>query len=559
MSGRLSTLVTAAALAVLATAPGANAFEGEELRPGPAAPVPHPGWIGRPEQPFVAHIGPAAWLPQASGIAGYAVSVDRDPSGRPCADPLFCTEDEVDLEEGPGDDALDVGELPEGLSYLHSVAVSEVLAHSAMVGTIPLWVDITDPETRISGVPGSWVDRAVTLRASATDSASGMSDGGAITAIAVDGSPPTINPGATTSVTVFGSGVHDVAYYARDAAGNADDGAVVNGRRDPLPETATVRIDRDPPRVAFLPSTHPDEPELLEARVADALSGPDAARGWIGVRPTGSAAAYERLPTAADGDRLQARWNSDDYPPGEYEFAALGRDRAGNTAVGTRRLSGAPMALPSPLKTPTSLAARLTGLPGSGSIAYGRGVVYRGSLTLPSGAALGGAAVRVVERFAPGAAEPQRVSTIETEADGSFALRLAPGPSRTVEATFAGSPSRARVAAPAETLKVRAAVSLRASARVASVGGRPVLFSGRVAGEVPRGGLPVELQFHLPGVPWTEFRTIQSDARGRFRYPYAFSDDDSRGVRFLFRARVEAAPGWPYETGSSLPVMVRGR
>ena len=69
----------------------------------------------------------------------------------------------------------------------------------------------------------------------------------------------------------------------------------------------------------------------------------------------------------------------------------------------------------------------------------------------------------------------------------------------------------------------------------------------------------MELQFRLPGLPWTEFRTVQTDRRGRFRYGYRFSDDDSRGVRFQFRAYAPAQGDWPYEPGGSRPVAVRGR
>ena len=68
----------------------------------------------------------------------------------------------------------------------------------------------------------------------------------------------------------------------------------------------------------------------------------------------------------------------------------------------------------------------------------------------------------------------------------------------------------------------------------------------------------MQLQFRLPGLPWTEFRTVQTNRRGRFRYAYRFSDDDSRGVRFLFRAFVPTQSDWPYEPGGSLPVAVRG-
>jgi hypothetical protein len=59
-------------------------------------------------------------------------------------------------------------------------------------------------------------------------------------------------------------------------------------------------------------------------------------------------------------------------------------------------------------------------------------------------------------------------------------------------------------------------------------------------------------------MPWTEFRTVQSDAFGRFRYPYSFSDDDSAGVRFLFRASVPATGNWPFAPATSRPVAVTG-
>lgn len=88
-----------------------------------------------------------------------------------------------------------------------------------------------------------------------------------------------------------------------------------------------------------------------------------------------------------------------------------------------------------------------------------------------------------------------------------------------------------------------------------------MVFRGRVAaapGTIPPEGKSVQLQFRLPGLDWSEFRTIKTDRRGRFRYAYRFSDDDSRGARFQFRAYAPAEDNWPYEPGGSLPVLVRG-
>jgi hypothetical protein len=111
-------------------------------------------------------------------------------------------------------------------------------------------------------------------------------------------------------------------------------------------------------------------------------------------------------------------------------------------------------------------------------------------------------------------------------------------------------------------LGILAFVRLRASAATATVGGAPIVFHGSVdqtAAARGKKGLPVELQFRYPGADWSEFRTVEADAHGRFRYAYRFSDDDSRGVRFQFRAYVGQKEGWPYEPAFSRPVVVTGR
>lgn len=144
--------------------------------------------------------------------------------------------------------------------------------------------------------------------------------------------------------------------------------------------------------------------------------------------------------------------------------------------------------------------------------------------------------------------------------DGAFLAHLAPN--RHVEANFAGN----RTLTPADSsplrLAVLAAVRLHASAATASLGGAPVVFSGEIGHfetAIPSADRPVELQFRLPGAPWSEFWTVQTDAHGHFRYAYSFHDDDSRGVRFQFRAYAPSQPNWPCEPAASRPVAVTGR
>jgi hypothetical protein len=559
----------------------------DNAAPPPPSPEAPGGWLAA-RQNAVLKIGrPPAPLP-LSGIRGYAISLDDGVGSSPCASPRRCGAEEIDLPGGPGDDEVALGALPEGTTFARVVAVSGAGVPSP-VATAAFRVDATAPQVALSGLPPSgWSDGPLHLTAEAADPLSGMTaagPAGPFTAIAVDDFLPTVGRGGEAATVVAGNGLHQVAYFARDAAGNVSDGALGS----PPPATATVGVDEIPPQVRFAPGQDPGEPERIEAIVADSLSGPSAERGAIALREAGSRRRFAELPTRVAGDRLVANWDSDSYPPGRYEFLATGFDRAGNAGSGSLRSNGQKMVLANPLKQPAALEAGFGGRrlvwhrcsrrgggrrchretiagfdarPARRSVPFGHGALFGGRLTTSAGAPLGGREIAVTEAFAGGSEPRRRTTLVRTAPDGAFSVRLAPGPSRDVTAAFAGTPTLTRAAGRSVHLGVLAAVRLRTSTAVAKVGGKPVLFSGSVdrTGTAPsREGLPIELQFRYPGAEWSEFRTVETDAHGRFRYAYRFSDDDSRGIRFQFRAYVGKKEGWPYEPAFSRPVAVTGR
>jgi hypothetical protein len=534
----------------------------DDTTPGRVDPLPSAGWIGRNAFPYAVRLGRAAGVEPPSGIRGYAVSIDRLPDGEPCAGARTCSEVETDLR-GAGADSLAVADLPEGTSYVHAVAVSGAGVRSAATGTTALRVDETDPVTTLSGIPDGWSNRPVRLVAHATDSASGMvATSGAIapfTAIRVDGGPPSAAPGDSVERTVIASGVHAVAYYARDVAGNSPDGGATNGRLDAAPATAVLRIDRDPPGIAFSRAQDARDPERIEAYADDALSGLDSSRGRIALRRAGSSERFIGLATESRGGALRARWNSAAYPPGSYEFRATAYDLAGNETSTSLRANGSRMVLRNPLKVPTRLVAGFE-TTGALTVRFGAGARFSGRLIAGRRAPVANMPVQVIERFDAGAHPSERVTTATTGRDGGFAVRLAPGPSREVLATAAPTATLSGSASRPVRLAVLGDLSLRVSSHAAAVGGRPIVFSGSLApSAIPAGGKTVQLQFRLPGGRWSAFRTVTTDSRGRFRYAYRFADDDSRGVRFEFRAFAPAQAGWPYEAAGSRPVAVLGR
>ncbi len=547
-----------------AGSPVAATLRFDDAAPGRVEPSPATGWIGRSGLPFALRLGRPEGPEPLSGIRGYAASVDPVPGASPCADRYTCSDAETDLHGGSAGNLLMLDGLPEGTSYVDAVAVSGSGIHSAAVGSTVLRVDKTDPVTRLSGVPDGWSNRPLTLTATATDGLSGMlasGIGGPFTAIRSDGGAPTAAAGNSVTTTLIDSGIHTVSYYARDAAGNVADGGTLNGHRSNPPATATVRIDREAPRLAFANAQDPADPERIEVHVVDSLSGVDRGRGRISVRPLGSGERFEDLPTEAAGDALRARWSSDAYPPGEYEFRATAYDKAGNPASTRSRGNGTEMRLLAPLKTSTTL---LTGFGGERrrTVPYGRRVTFGGRLIAGRRAPLVGAPVRVLERFASGSGLAERATVVRTGAGGGFELRLAPGPSREIVAVAPATATLRGASSRPMRLTVRTGLKLNVSSGFAKVGGRPIVFSGRVfstGAEIPTDGKAVQLQFRLPGLRWSEFRTIRTDRRGRFRYAYRFADDDSRDVRFQFRAFAPAQAGWPFEPAGSAPVAVIGR
>jgi hypothetical protein len=203
----------------------------DDERPAPAQPGAVAAWIGRTAFPLRIPCDPPPGPQPISGIRGYAVVAGAAPFASPCAAPDRCLESETTVRGADGQARIDT--LPDGTNYLHAVTVSGSGMRSATSVRTTLRVDTTDPLTRLHGAPPGWTNQAVELVAHAVDSGSGMGlgEGGPrpFTAIRVDGNPAAIGWGGSVAASVIEEGVHRIAFYARDAAGNVDDGG--NGNK----------------------------------------------------------------------------------------------------------------------------------------------------------------------------------------------------------------------------------------------------------------------------------------------------------------------------------------
>ena len=388
-----------------------------------------------------------------------------------------------------------------------------------------------------------------------------------------------------------------------------------------LGASVRLRLDDVPPTVAFMPGDADALPAQLVAAVADPLSG--LADGTISYRRLDET-RWSDLPTAiragAFGTELAAA--APELRPGtSYLFQAEARDNAGNLGTTTMRADGAPMEIAVPPGTGgrraggrgsrgrgdgthgegqrTRLLAGLAGGRGPGrgrknvTVDAGEAALLRGALLDASrgsdsagsdldgssddrgsdpagddpaggsngrGNGLEGRRLRVVIQPARGSRTGRRVEPVTTGPGGRFALRLAPGPSRRIAVVFAGAeglrPARRRL-----ELRVRAAISLRATPRRLRTGGR-LRLEGRVASRgarVPRAGKLVTISYwERQARRWRPVIVTRSDRGGRFRAAYRFRYVTGR-ARIRLRAEAPAEAPWPYAPGVSRPVVVEVR
>jgi hypothetical protein len=190
---------------------------------------------------------------------------------------------------------------------------------------------------------------------------------------------------------------------------------------------------------------------------------------------------------------------------------------------------------------------------------HGRAITVHGWLGTYTGAALGGQSVNVLAAPNDGRRLFGSIATVTTAANGSWSARVPAGPSRLIEAAYAGGPNSessvsglAREIVPAKIQLVR--VTPR---RVAW--GQTVRIIGRLdGGHLPPGGALIRLRIGL-GSAFTTYGVHEHvGGNGRFTTSYTFGLG-SAAIHRAYWFQVASLPmgNYPYAPASSRRVSVR--
>jgi hypothetical protein len=434
--------------------------------------------------------------------------------------------------------------------------------------------DVVDPSLHVGGplIDGGWKRGTVHLAASSTDAGAGVYwmdvqvNGtwiGAPATVGCNGQTPRYTPFArpcgdggidfspNTAAGPFRNGDNTVHVVSRDFPGNHT-----------LSRAYTVKVDNLEPSLAFADAQDPEDPELIRAPISDEHSG--IAEAKLYMRKDG-APDWQPLDARLEAGELRARVDSARLPAGTYEFKAMARDVAGNLVETTSRRDGQPMKLAFPLRAGVRLESNLAG--GASrrqTVRYGTDTRARGQLLDADGRPLPDKPITVVEHFGDGALIRERVSHVTTDSEGRWASKVPAGPTRRVEASFAGTPKYLAASDSSGKFTVKSRASFRTSGRTVREG-ETLHFAGKVGhhgARIPSGGKLLELQVRLETGRWdTVGHAFRTDDGGRYRRSYEFGKHYVEDASFRFRVKVQKEGNWPYKRGASKQrrVIVRAR
>lgn len=488
------------------------------------------GWIGpRNVSDDIVWQRPSNSSDSISGICGYALRVDDFSQSSP-GETINVDGDVTTANLPYGTD--------DGPKWIHLRAITCAGLPGAISHSF-IGVDTTRPDASLVAIDSAWHTAASPAVITSSDDHSGVDH----IVYWIDGGPEIEVDGPTATVPLT-DGVHELEFFARDAAGNRSAARKIEVLFDTSPPTTQIQLGEA------------SDPSVVQGVAIDATAG--IARAWLEYRREGDSGSWTPLAFVNVSSDPQprtfvaGRFPDDEAEPGVYELRLIAEDGAGNTTTGSTRIDGSRAVLNSPLRVRPHLTAGFVSsnaLESQKLVAFGAKTVLAGRLALPDGAPIPDGRIEVFSQVA----RSQLVrpfATTTTAQDGRFLIQVPAGPTRQFTVRSAGTKTLLSARADANLLTK---ASAKLTARPRSVrGGRPVTIRGRLAlGGVQLGNLGKQVAIEVRvGNRWTTLATVTASGNGAFGATWT-PRRVRRPVRFAIRASVPRASDWPYEKGSS--------
>jgi len=188
-------------------------------------------------------------------------------------------------------------------------------------------------------------------------------------------------------------------------------------------------------------------------------------------------------------------------------------------------------------------------------IGHGKSTTVNGFLALADGTALAGQRMDVYSSPNDNAPRFRLMTSVTTDASGEWTAHIPAGPSRLIEAMYAGSGTTEPATSAVVKLTVPARIAMSISPKVVPWSGK-ITISGRLAGGwVPADGVALRLTVPYPGGQFVQ-EPFRTNGHGQFRFQWSYGA--GRGVvsyRFVV-ATTATESDYPWAATTSRAVAV---
>jgi hypothetical protein len=186
-------------------------------------------------------------------------------------------------------------------------------------------------------------------------------------------------------------------------------------------------------------------------------------------------------------------------------------------------------------------------------VGHGRGTMVRGWLGKPAGTALGGQTVEVLTAADNGQGRFRVAAVVTTAPDGSWSAHVLPGPSRLIEAVYAGGPTTEGAVSAQAHLIVPAKVKLISVFPPRVPWGGAVRIVGQLlGGYLPPGGALVRLRIGSGSSSTTYGVQDHVTGNGRFSTTYTFGAGQASSYQsFWFQISSLPMGSYPFAPSDS--------
>jgi len=190
-------------------------------------------------------------------------------------------------------------------------------------------------------------------------------------------------------------------------------------------------------------------------------------------------------------------------------------------------------------------------------IAHGKATAVSGYLGLVDGTALSGAGVEVLAAPDNGLGQFAPIAGVTTNVYGEWSARVPAGPSRLIEAAYAGDGTTEPVTSGAVTLTVPAKIGMSISPRVLPWSATVTIRGHLEGGYVPPDGVALRLLIRYPGSRrGSSLLALRTNARGTFKIKWRFGSGRGVVTYPLWIATTATESDYPFSAAAARRISV---